>query len=796
MKLRTFSHGFGRRILLPALTVTLLIGTCSRLPGEEPRSAYVLNLSSSHEPEGETWLDDAPNLAVEGDQVHLCWSSIRSDYQAVRILYRRSDDNGRTFAEPVVMAEAGNHNDIGFFLHGKHLAVSEGRVHAAWIQQGTLQYARSSDGGASFEPARALATGQSCTSLIIQAKGAGVAIATADAGWSIGQGNPRSIACYYSTDAGQQFSRSEADRTEEVGWGFDLRDMILGETRVHVLYHSWNRYNFEGRIYLASSHDGGVTFPHRHALNTASDNEAVYVTVSQDYNYSPKLAVSGNRLIALWYNNDVYSYSGPNGYSLRAVSSTDAGINLSAHTVASYAPSFANAYMGFETVAALGDEAWILFKDRDTSHMRLSRWSDGFSTDHLLDPTGSDWGWWPQLVIDPSDPTGHTVHLLPGWNFHFLTRDNGASFTGFLNLGLESFQSCVRPRLAVAGNHLYWAAIGNLFYGEDPDLFFRSVPLPFGTEPGPLSSSRFLRLNDTDPALFDNLQIRKDNDLALSTAFTLACWVRPQADSFMRFFLNRRYLGEGSIELGRWSAGGPLFARLVTADMGDTYYGMWLGGGSLPVGEWAHLALTYEASVTGGPNVHLYLNGTVVSSGTATGAVLQDPLPYWIGEHQNTASQHSFDLDDLAIWDRALSASEITGLMAGAPLPASLGLRTLLTFDGASLIDQNWPPQQVIPMFQATLVPGNAPYVPGGLWSGLVAANAEGDKKAGIGWINDRSYPYVWHYSIPGYLYVLHDFSTLNRLYLYDYSSRSWLWSSEYWGGWYYAYATGLYGRW
>lgn len=82
------------------------------------------------------------------------------------------------------------------------------------------------------------------------------------------------------------------------------------------------------------------------------------------------------------------------------------------------------------------------------------------------------------------------------------------------------------------------------------------------------------------------------------------------------------------------------------------------------------------------------------------------------------------------------------------------------------------------------------------LWKDIAPVNQEGGKLAGIGWINDSSYPYVWHFSTNGYLYILHDFSSLGSIYLYDFGSQAWIWTNDTWGGWYYSYKTGQFAQW
>lgn len=71
------------------------------------------------------------------------------------------------------------------------------------------------------------------------------------------------------------------------------------------------------------------------------------------------------------------------------------------------------------------------------------------------------------------------------------------------------------------------------------------------------------------------------------------------------------------------------------------------------------------------------------------------------------------------------------------------------------------------------------------LWDAIQAANPEGDKKAGIGWINDTHYPYVWHYTIADWIYILDTFSSLTGIIGWDYANGFWFWSHDEFGGWY-----------
>jgi hypothetical protein len=81
-------------------------------------------------------------------------------------------------------------------------------------------------------------------------------------------------------------------------------------------------------------------------------------------------------------------------------------------------------------------------------------------------------------------------------------------------------------------------------------------------------------------------------------------------------------------------------------------------GGSLPVGQWVHAAATYDGAM-----MRLYLNGTEVGSRKATGGIDgSTTAPVTIGESPDGAGAFDGVIDQVRIYNRALTASEIASL--------------------------------------------------------------------------------------------------------------------------------------
>jgi hypothetical protein len=165
---------------------------------------------------------------------------------------------------------------------------------------------------------------------------------------------------------------------------------------------------------------------------------------------------------------------------------------------------------------------------------------------------------------------------------------------------------------------------------------------------------------------YNYVQIQDSPSLDMTQEITIAAWINPS------------WTGNNRI-LQKSSGGGDNQYRLLK-EWGDNMV-FHLPGlspdrlefvGLPPLGEWTHLAATYDGS-----SMKVYYNGVVVGEMEASGQLGTSDGTLCIGtKHETAPAGDEFNgmLDDVRIYNRALSVSEIKQLggdpLAGSPAPA------------------------------------------------------------------------------------------------------------------------------
>jgi hypothetical protein len=192
---------------------------------------------------------------------------------------------------------------------------------------------------------------------------------------------------------------------------------------------------------------------------------------------------------------------------------------------------------------------------------------------------------------------------------------------------------------------------------------------------GTLSGASWTSQGKFDRALsFDGLNnavtVNNSSSLVLSNGMTVEAWVYPVGalagwKSVVRKEGEAYFLAASSTQGNVPAAGGHFGSVSNTQNV--------FAASPLPLNTWTHLAATYDGSV-----LTLFVNGNQVSNLTVGGPIRNDPLPLRIGNSQYTGEGFPGRIDEVRIYNRALTQSEIQndmntsigGTSATSPLPA------------------------------------------------------------------------------------------------------------------------------
>ncbi|MEU2614380.1 beta-L-arabinofuranosidase domain-containing protein [Micromonospora sp. NPDC007271] len=190
-------------------------------------------------------------------------------------------------------------------------------------------------------------------------------------------------------------------------------------------------------------------------------------------------------------------------------------------------------------------------------------------------------------------------------------------------------------------------------------------------------SGKAVRLSDPHPNQYVLLPAGLLNGV---TDVTIAVWLKLATSQSNAKIFN---FGTGSsayLSLSPWASAstGPRFA-ITTSGSGNEQR-VDGANNSVPVGEWAHVAVTISTADSTG---RLYVNGVQVGANTIrlTPANLGSTTNNWIGRSQSTNDPYlNATVDDFRIYHRALTGAEVQALATAEPAPGSPELTSLVAW--------------------------------------------------------------------------------------------------------------------
>ena len=203
---------------------------------------------------------------------------------------------------------------------------------------------------------------------------------------------------------------------------------------------------------------------------------------------------------------------------------------------------------------------------------------------------------------------------------------------------------------------------------------------------GTLSGAAWTTLGKYGSALVFNgtsalVTVPSSTSINLTTAFTLSAWVYPTSSTAAWKDVVYRspdvYYLEGASPQGAVPATGGTFT-------GSPLYGV----ASLPVNTWSHLASTYD-----GAALRLYVNGQQVATRSVSAALASSSNPLTIGGNATFGQYWTGRIDEVRVYERALSPTEIqTDMAAPVETPGVGEVPALAARKSGSLVAVTYTP--------------------------------------------------------------------------------------------------------
>ena len=150
----------------------------------------------------------------------------------------------------------------------------------------------------------------------------------------------------------------------------------------------------------------------------------------------------------------------------------------------------------------------------------------------------------------------------------------------------------------------------------------------------------------------DLVTVADSASLDLTTGMTLEAWVRPTANTSWRTVVTKEQ--PNNLVYGLFANSDAAHPSGIVSIGSRSVQDIARGSAALPASAWTHLATTYDGS-----QLRLFVNGSQVGARAVTGAMPNSTKPLQIGGNKVWPEWFKGQIDDVRVYNRALSATEL-----------------------------------------------------------------------------------------------------------------------------------------
>jgi len=158
----------------------------------------------------------------------------------------------------------------------------------------------------------------------------------------------------------------------------------------------------------------------------------------------------------------------------------------------------------------------------------------------------------------------------------------------------------------------------------------------------------------------DKIVIADDSTLDITDAISICVWIKPTVPSTYKGIIDKGAMGGSLGDYGMYLSNGnpPVLYFFLNSAIKVTTTD------TITINKWTHIACTYNKDAGGTTEAKVYIDGVLSNEGDFSTAIATSSTVLNIGQYYtDDAYEFAGNIKNAAIWNRALTATEVQNVM-------------------------------------------------------------------------------------------------------------------------------------